>query len=195
MSLGVFCLEGEWWGNYKKPTTVEPGLQLLKVAGEPPVNYIHRNVATVTELEFYVRQWILKKHDDYPILYLAFHGSSGFICVGDQRRSESKVGLDQLEELIDGAGAGRLIYFGSCSTLDFHGNLLNGFIKRTGLEGVVGYKTDVYWMDSMLVDLSMLGALGGASSVTARAINSASDATRERMGKLCDTLKFKVATG
>jgi len=81
---GIYCLEiGEWFGTLKKKIAVEPLLELLK---ESPleVPYIHGDVSTYDELCYYLRKWIQIKYDDYPILYLAFHGVPGGITISSE---------------------------------------------------------------------------------------------------------------
>jgi hypothetical protein len=43
---GVFCIEGEWYGDFAGPTTVEGALQLLRTPKVSDIPYIHRNVGT-----------------------------------------------------------------------------------------------------------------------------------------------------
>ncbi len=97
-SKGIFCLEGDWWGNLTRSSTVKPVLKLLSQAADEPVPYIHRDVGTLSELEHYLRRWSQKSFASYSILYLAFHGTEGAIWVGDRRRNEAKASLDQLAE-------------------------------------------------------------------------------------------------
>src|SRR5258708_35889039 len=96
---GIFCLEGDWWGDLRKNDSMEPMLQLLSNSPER-LRYIHRNVATRTELEEYLRVWTKKMYKDYRVLYLGFHGSAGNILIGDQRRSDPKGTFEYPRELL-----------------------------------------------------------------------------------------------
>jgi len=49
---GVFCLEGLWDNDLKKPPTVQPILALLHQGLGVP--YIHRNCATGSEFEYFL---------------------------------------------------------------------------------------------------------------------------------------------
>jgi hypothetical protein len=187
---GIFCLEKEWWGNYKRPTSVEPMLQLLSTADGWRIPYIHRNVATRSEFDYYINQWLLRRHADYPILYLAFHGSEGSILVGDGRVSDANVDFNALRDLIDGRGNGRLIHFGTCATMGVHGNSLRSFVKTTGLSGVCGYKERVDWMDSTAFDLMFLVGLGRAPRVSPVRIRRAADVSCEKARRLSRGLGF-----
>jgi hypothetical protein len=190
MAHGIFCLEGEWFGNMKRPTTVEPALQLLRTIHTIP--YIHRNVATVGELDHYIKQWQLQKHSDFPILYLGFHGDSGCLCVGDQRHPGGRLGLDWFEARVS-AAASRILYFGSCLTLDIHGTRVKNFLKNTGLSGIIGYKTEVDWLSSTLVDISVLSNLALRKALTPLAVSKAGSETCARLKPLADELGLKFA--
>jgi len=151
---GVFCLEGDWDGDLKSRKSVQPVLQLLEHSGYPSIPSIRRDVGTVPELEHYLKKWCLKRHKDYPILFLAFHGGPGTLEVGD---SKTSVDLDWLEERLAGACKGRVIHLGSCQTMNVHGSRLNKFLKTTGALAVCGYKIDVNWMYSAAFEIMLFG--------------------------------------
>ena len=173
-SKGIFCLEGGW-GGVKDRTSVEPTLRLLETMRPYKVPYFHHDVGTHDEFRFYLQKWIGRQFDGYPILYLAFHGERGGIVVGEGRNSTLK--LDHLAEELEGACNGRVIHFGSCSTLDVHGHELNTFLRQTGACGVFGFRTGVDWLLSAAFDLVLLGHLQGVSF------------TKAGMGKLQRRLK------
>ena len=125
---GVFCLEGEWDSDMRKRSSVEPLLQLIRSEQGHP--YIFRDVGTLEELHFYLKRWL--QYRSYRILYLAFHGKPEKICLGDK-----EVDLDSLEPELSGCCRDRVIVFASCSTLDLHGNRLNGFLKSHWSSGRV----------------------------------------------------------
>ena len=151
---GVFCLEGDWDPDLRRHATVGPVLELLDRSGSPGVRYIRRDVGTPAELEYYLRKWRQRRYAAYPILYLGFHGAPGVLKVGDQR--SGPVTLGWLEERLAGACRNRVIHFGSCGTLDTHGNRLRSFLKRTGALAVCGYREDVDWMLSAAFELILL---------------------------------------
>ncbi len=153
---GIFCLEGDWWGVRDK-TSVEPLLRLLETMGDYKVPYFHHDVATHEEFDFYLNKWRGKSFASHPILYLAFHGEPGGIAVGEGRNNT--LALDDLAQRLEGACKRRVIHFGSCSTLDVHGNELNSFLRRTGACAVLGFRTDVDWPKSAALDLLVLAYL------------------------------------
>ena len=151
---GVFCLEGDWDGNLKSRKSLQPVLQLIEQSGHPPIPSIRRDIGTIPELEHYLKKWCLKRYKDYPILFLAFHGSPGTLYLDD---SNTTVDLDWLEERLEGCCKGRGIHLGSCQTMNVHGSRLNKFLKRTGALAVCGYKIDVDWMYSAAFEIMLLG--------------------------------------
>lgn len=155
---GVFCLETDWWG-VKDSTTVEPVLQLLQQHADSRVPYIHRDVGTREELDYYLAKWCQRGLAQYPILYLALHGDQEQVWMGDGRRKNSVVTLEHLAEALEGKCKGRLIHFGSCGTLGIDGRKLTTFLKRTGAVAISGYRKDVDWFDSTAFETLLLGRL------------------------------------
>jgi hypothetical protein len=151
---GVFCLEGDWDGDLKSRKSIQPVLQLLEHAGEPSIPSIRRDIGTIPELEHYLRKWCLKRYKNYPILYLAFHGSPGTLYLDN---SKTTVDLDWLEERLEGACKGKVIHLGSCQTMNVHGSRLNKFLVRTGALAVCCYKIDVEWMYSAAFEIMLFG--------------------------------------
>ncbi|HLT35387.1 MAG TPA: hypothetical protein VK034_03855 [Enhygromyxa sp.] len=67
--------------------------------------------------------------------------------------------LDQLAELLNGKCKGKIIHFGSCSTLDKHGRTLNAFLRRTGALALLGYRGTTDWLDSAAFEILLLGEI------------------------------------
>jgi hypothetical protein len=148
---GVFCLEGDWEPNLKSKTSIGPVLELLETSSYPSVPYIRRDVGTLTEFNYYLGRWTLKKYDHYPILYLGFHGSPGMLHIGYGHGAG--MNLKELGERLEGKCKKRIIHFGSCGTLDVHGATVRSFIKRTQALAVCGYKSEVDWMLSAAFEI------------------------------------------
>lgn len=154
---GVLCLEGDWWGA-KDPTTVEPGLELLRKIAGVSLRYEHRDVSTFEELRFHVDRWTNRQFDSHPILYLGFHGDTGGIWVGAPRK-QRLVKFSDLEEMIGERGRGRVVWFGSCGTLRAHGASLDAFMRRTGIEAVCGYEGDIDWLEGIAFEMLALAQM------------------------------------
>lgn len=149
---GIYCLEGDRLGE----TTVEPVLRLLETVRDLGVPCLHNDVATRGELEFRLRQWAQPEFARHPILYLAFQGQPGEIELAP---GEGSFALRELAALLEGACQGRVIHFGSCATLELHGNTLNRFMRRTGALALFSYRSDVDLISSCAFDLLLLDAL------------------------------------
>ena len=125
---GIYCIEGLWdHGNILDQSTVLPILDLLEKRGY--CNYIYHDCATKPELEYFLDKWKSKKiKDKYPILYLAFHGDPSYIFL----THKDKYSLAELAEFLGDKCTGKIIYFGSCSTLNIDKRRINSFLKKTG---------------------------------------------------------------
>ena len=155
---GIFCLETDWSTEVRRSPSVEPMLALLK-SSPLAIPFVHRNVVTQDALAYYLQKWTQRTHNDYPILYLAFHGVQGEVQFGDLRRRKARVSLDELEETLRGKCAGRVIHFGCCQTLRVSQRRLNRFIGETGALAVSGYEKDIDWVRSAALDFSLFAAI------------------------------------
>lgn len=151
---GIFCLEGDWSNDLSDKSSVRPILELLdNNVGGKKSKIIHRNVATIEEFAYYSEKWKLKKYNDFPIGYFAFHGEEGTLLLGAK-----KISIEEIGELLKGHCQGKIIYFGSCSVLSIPEEKLMHFKKITKARCVCGYRTDVDWMMSCAFDLLLIDA-------------------------------------
>jgi hypothetical protein len=190
---GIFCLEtGDWWGDLKKPSTVKPVLELLAQSHNKKVPFVHRDVATRPELEYYLKLWTKRAYQRYPILYLSFHGVPGEI--GDW--TKVLIGLDELEDLLRGKCKRRVIHFGSCNTLALHGIRINRFVRETKALAVSGYTGYIDWNESTAFEILLLSQL---ATGTALASVAGPKAVNRRLTKLapglCEHLNFRLVAG
>jgi hypothetical protein len=148
---GVFCVEGAWDNNLKDRSSVLPTLELLERL--QIATYIHRDVATPEELDFYLGKWVQRQYDDYAVLYIACHGGRGEIQLG-----RKAIALSALAERIGGRAAGRVIYFGSCSVMADR-KAVSEFQESTKATLVCGYRKQVQWVDSAGFELILLDSL------------------------------------
>jgi hypothetical protein len=155
---GVFCLETPWAFNGSEltdRTSVEQQLRMLESAEECG-RVIHRDVATRAEFDHYFKEWIKAKYrDKYPLGYLAFHGFSGGFHVGD-----TDLTLAELADTVGPKnGRGRILYFGSCSTMSAPEKELKSFCRSTGVKAIVGYSRTVGWRESAAFDCLLIPRL------------------------------------
>jgi hypothetical protein len=152
---GIYCIEGIWNHNdIRDKSTVLPILELLDKGAY--CEYIYHDSVTVEELEFYLERWKSKRvNSKFPILYLAFHGDPGCIYL----TQKIKYTLEELSELLEDKCSGKIIYFGSCSTLNIDKRRIKSFLEKTGAIAAIGYKKEVEWIQSTACDLFVFEAL------------------------------------
>jgi hypothetical protein len=149
---GIFCLEGLWEDDLRKKDTVAPILELLEKREKIP--YIHRDCAIREEFSFYISKWTQKKYQDYPILYLAFHGSERNIYF-----SNGKCSLDEISDLLAEKCKKSIIIIASCSVMKVDKRILKGFLKKTGALAICGYACDVGWMRATAFELLLFSII------------------------------------
>jgi len=149
---GIFCIEGIWDTDLRTPSSVEPLLDLLNL--NALIDYIHVDCATIEEFELYIKKWMQKRYDRYPILYLATHGGAREVHIGGIPYS-----IDDLGKLMEGKCANRFIMFSSCSTMRIEKRVLRRFLDRTEALAVCGYRVDVNWLWSTAFELLLLSEI------------------------------------
>lgn len=152
MPPGVLCLEGMWTNKLTDRSTVRPVLDMLETSNH--IRYVYRDIGTPEELRHYLRLWTQKQYSRYRLGYLAFHGDPGCIWVGSTR-----VGFDDLGDWLAGRAAGRVLYFGSCSTMKVTDDELRILRERTGARAVVGYGRYIEWLESLAFEVLLIEAL------------------------------------
>ena len=152
---GIFCLEGEWDSDLTRRLSVRPVLELLEQL--EVAQWIHRDVATLSEFEYYLEKWISEEYSRFSVLWLAMHGDRATIALsGDE---EGSLTMDELEDLLAGRCAGKVVYFASCSTLKEDPKRLQQFAKRTGARAVIGYRKNVAWSEAAAFEVLLLQEL------------------------------------
>ena len=184
---GVYCLECDWFGA-KDRTSVKPALDLVQATYSGKVPYYHFKTATLQELDFRIKQWATPQFNNYPILYLGFHGREGSIEINE---NDNSVTLSEIATKIEGKCEHRVLHFGSCSTLNVHGNRINAFLSKTGALAVCGFGTDVDWLESDTLDVLSLG-LFQEVSFTLNGIKKFDRLLRESAGGLRNKLQFHI---
>ena len=160
MPRKIVCLE-TYWGDHRihlfQNTSVRPFLDALSMHFNPPLQIAHRFVESTAQLANYAGfpdglLWRDPEAFDTPFYYLSFHGSPGTL-----RSSLERIGADALCDAFRGWGGQypNLVYFGACRV--FAGRdgrrFARDFLVQSGCRGILGYTTDVDWVDSMLIDL------------------------------------------
>ncbi|MGW0227899.1 DUF6642 family protein [Actinopolymorpha singaporensis] len=154
---GVFCLEGQWDENLTDTSSVRPALELLERLGY--IQFIHKDVATVPELDHFLERWARRAYSDFAVGYFAMHGESSKLRLSNG----NVVPLHHIAQHLEGRCGGRRLYFGSCSVMNASDASLTDFLKLTGAELICGYTKDVDWLDSAAFDVAFLGHLANGT--------------------------------
>lgn len=161
----ILCLEGAWDDELTSRSSVRPMLELLERTGR--IEFVHRDVGTRAELEYYLERWT---DDDpsvssYRTLYLAFHGSVSAGAVGMERTLSisgaegGEISLRELASILKDGLRGVVVHLGSCSVLAESDEVLSQFVADTGIKAIAGYTNDVDWMPSAAMDLLFFDAI------------------------------------
>lgn len=157
--MKLVCLESSWDDRVFQSVSVRGFFDSLRPLVQPPLQIAHRFIESAQHLAHYTRQpdgllWTDPNAWDSPIFYLAFHGSPGTV-----KTALDRIGPQMLCDAFRDYGSyPNLIYLGSCSVLAGSAGRQFGsdLLASSGSRAVIGYTTDVDWMNSLLVDLMFL---------------------------------------
>ena len=98
MKHGIICIETEWQITKKSNRLSLNSEPLKKYISEMyGIPYIHRRVATLGELKYYLEQFSKKEYmNNYSILYFSFHGNTNAIQLEGEKED---LQLDTLLEI------------------------------------------------------------------------------------------------
>lgn len=196
MPGGIFCIES-WSGRITNRSTVLPLLEFI--SQDSDVRFIHRNIETNAELHHYLSRFA--GLDSYGVAYLAMHGSRGKVHAGGSTVALSQLGdwarLDDNRppnDLRDSEWStdfrGKVLYLGSCSTLQRQTARLQELKRQTGAAAICGYTRSVDWTESAAFELMLLPALASATQGERTTVARAIRRLRNRTGDLMDNLGF-----
>ncbi len=185
---GVFCVEGLWWSDLRRRSSVQPMLTLLEAQERIP--FVHRQCATPEELAFNLGQLSQRRYTRFSIVYLAFHGRPGAIVPSWRR--DALVTIEELGEMLAGRCRGRVVMLGACNTAAIRRGDLRRFARTTGALAVCGYAAVVGWMRAAAFELVLFADLqehefsaDGLDAICTRA---------RRLGRQFSDLKLRVVT-
>jgi hypothetical protein len=101
------------------------------------------------------------------------------------------VSLAEIAEALEGKCDGRIIVFGSCSTIKAGPWKMKKFLEKTQALAVCGYDRDIDWMQSAALDLLVLTGLQ-EEAFTLQGIKKIDKNIRSRSAGLCRALGFKI---
>jgi hypothetical protein len=176
----IFCLEGDWDSDLTQKCTIKSILDF--VSTNLRVDVIHRHCATQDNVNYYLQEFMLPKYKAYEILYFAFHGQPGSLQVGD-----TDVTIEDISKICQNGLRGKIVYFGSCLTMKIDKRRIDKFLRETKALAVIGYKTEVDFMDSSMLDIAIITALQSH-----RDMRKVEHEIKTKHPKLVKELKFRI---
>lgn len=163
---GIYCIETSHWrdGETQQPS-VDKLLGLIEDTQGIP--YIHRDFSTKEELEFLLTEATQKKFSSFPVIYVASHGEERNLWVRQKvgkTLPASRIGLDELREMLKGRGKGKILFFSACGLMKGNASHLKKFLKETGIKALVGYQRNVSWIESAQLELGLLPELANCAT-------------------------------
>lgn len=195
---GIYSIETNWYEyefGQKDATSIRPILQLLS-EGYWEVPFISRDAATNAELFHYLNKWLNidkeKEGNDFPVLYLGFHGSEGgYIWLEREGGESDNMDCERLGEYLEGKCKNKIVHFAGCSIIKELD--IKSLLESTGAVAISGYKRDIY-CDSYAFEFLYLQYLQyfGGDSLTAKVAQTVRDDIKERFGKLGKYFEFEM---
>jgi hypothetical protein len=102
------------------------------------VRIIHHSPVTLLQFYNYLNEWAEPEYFSFQILALSFHGCPGHIFIGDVR-----ISLEEIGDIINARGRGRMIFFSSCETLNIRSERIQKFLAQTKLTRISGYDDEI----------------------------------------------------
>lgn len=142
----IYCLEGNWNKHPKSSQSIKPILDLLYISSK--VKYIYRKCPTKDDFIKGLQIFTQKRYSNYTVLYIAYHGHRNRIYFGNEY-----ITLKEISNILKNKLNGKIVHFGSCSTLNIPNKSITNFITSTGCYVISGYKKNVEYIDSSAFDL------------------------------------------
>lgn len=186
---GIFAVEGEWQLDLRMGFNFRPILDLMATLNHCP--YVHRDAATREELFYYLDKWVQRRYEDYPILYLGFHGICESILIGDGRKGDCIVRMDDVMNRLEGKCKNRILFFGSCETMRIDQRRLKKFLKSTGALAICGYREKVDMLKSAAFELLLFNVLS-KNTLTVQGARAMRRNIESNEKRLCQELGFRM---
>lgn len=180
MQRHIYCLEGNWNKHPHSNQSIKPILDLLFTFSK--IKYIYRKCSTKEEFIKSLQAFTQKRYSNYTILYIAYHGRKNCIYFGNKH-----ITLKEIANVLEGKLNGKIVHFGSCSTLNTTERNITDFINRTGCSFISGYKRDVPYIESSAFELLYFNALN-----TFRTYTTIKKNIMSKYPTLVDILRFTI---
>jgi hypothetical protein len=158
LKKNIFCLEGNWSTDLKDKSSIKYILDYLSTYLD--IDAIHRHCTTEDSLNYYLKEFTEAKYKEYSIIYLAFHGLPNQLHFsGSANGGDAFVELEDISKTCKDVLRGKIIYFGSCLTLNIDKRRINRFLKETKALAVIGYKESIDFTTSTALDMIVMETL------------------------------------
>ena len=116
MTSNVFCIETVW--ERDRNLSALPMLEMMR--GRWRMEFAWRNAVTRDEFFRHLESWNNSEAEEFPILYLGYHGRAGEIWLDEEDHSAvtNRVKVTDIVDGIKWSCENRVIHFGSCGTID-----------------------------------------------------------------------------
>lgn len=176
----IFCLEADWVKNLKYQYSIKPMLEL--VSKSLNIDYVWKSINNLEGFKFYLHEITKTKYDKYKIIYLAFHGLPNEISVNNEF-----LNLDDLGDILRNKLKDKIVYFGSCLTLDVEKDQIYEFLNKTGAVCVIGYGESIPFIKSTMFDSIVIEKLQSLKDM-----NFLKNSLISEYSKIINDLKFKI---
>lgn len=160
------------------------------------MRFVHQRIETAQELHHYLSRFA--GLESYGVAYVAMHGDTGKVFAGGSAVALERLAdwsrLGQPESSRDRDATvdleGKVLYVGSCATLNRQTRRMSELRERTGATAVCGYTRSVDWLESAALEVMLLPALAGATDASPNTVVKSLRRLHRRSGDLMENLGF-----
>jgi hypothetical protein len=156
MTISCYIFEGTWW-NHRETPQILPFFLALQNSGNR-INLSHRTFRNADDIGF----WISKiKKDEKAFVYFACHGENLKLIPTDSNKA---INNDELLKAIANnakSGAIEFLHFSCCEMISKENKrlTLKNYLNASKAKWVSGYSESVDWLESTLLDLTLIAKL------------------------------------
>lgn len=149
LAKGIFCIEGFWDDDFRALPTVRPILDIIEKHDNIP--NIYCTAGTRQELSFLLKKFVSRKYINFPILYIASHGTKRSLLL----TSETSISLEYIAKTLKDKCRNKVLVFANCSIFKSE-DKLDMILQETGALAACGYRINVDWVPATAFELLIL---------------------------------------
>jgi len=162
---GIFCIEGFWDNDFRLQPTVRPLLDIIEKRDNIP--NIYCTAGTRQELCFLLKKFVTRKYLNYPILYVASHGTKRSLLL----TPDTSISLEYIAKILKDKCKTKVLLFANCSIFKSE-EKLDMMLHQTGALAIGGYQTIVDWIPATAFELLVLNEIQATMNTKRQNINS-----------------------